>query len=104
MKNSCLWLTPFLAVLLTLCFSNPALALDNAFALKIGYQFFQSDEGWQEPDLLGDDSSYFNGRNYSLEWDVLPLDVFGLRFTLDYFRQDRIIEYSSQQHSILHND
>jgi len=67
-------------------------ALDHAFAFRIGYQMFRSDEGWLEYGYLGDNSSLFNGRNYSLEWDMYPVDYFGLRFTMEYFQQNRRLE------------
>ena len=70
----------------------PCDALELHFGGKVGYMFFQSDEGWEEQGLLGDDSSYFDGRNYSLELDLFPVSFVGLRFTLEYFRQERIFE------------
>lgn len=80
-------------VLFFLLISVPTQAVDHNFGLKLGYNFFQGDDGWEDNGLLGEDSSYYNGRNYGLEWDMYASKVFGIRLTLEYMRQNRAFDY-----------
>lgn len=64
----------------------------QSFALKFGYNFFQSDIGWRDEELLGNDASYFNGHNFSLEWNIYFHPSFSLRMTIEQYSKSQQVE------------
>ncbi|MBN2384703.1 outer membrane beta-barrel protein [bacterium] len=105
-QTHAIYLIVFCLVLPLLVMPGKSEATDTSFAFKIGYNMFRSDDGWDDVGYLGDDASYFNGRNYSLELDLYPVRYFGLRFTLEYFRQNRRLDngYGDPYNQDYYND